>query len=372
MAKRRHKRKVKRQERAQRRQLHGYRAWRRELKKRRQPKLPYTRSRRLEKQPLQASTKWRQESETLAASGTFSIIQNPSETVPFLDLIAKKLRNQKPLMVDISQVRFITIDTLLYLIAIMDRMKALKLQMDIKGNLPSHPEANATFKESGFMDFVHSKSGTFQPSGNCVKITKGNDVDPVMASKLCVFAQRKLGVDRVATQPLYDMIVEIITNTCHHAYDEPKSPTPGFAFSTPRGRWYCYANYNEQSQEVIFSILDTGEGIPSTVRTNLREKFASALAALGAKLEEGSDEFLVTSALNGDLRSRTREAHRGKGLPSVKGFFTSGYISDLTVVSNKGFVSLKENKNHNMGVSLMGTLYSWRFGRDHKHRKAVQ
>lgn len=339
------------------------RLWKHWLKRQRHNKyraidrLAGTQERRARGEPLLGyrSSYAEQKPETLKAAQTFSLLQEPETTVRFLNTVVSKMSMMRRVFLDVSNVTVITIDTLLYLLASMDRLKQLKMPTYVQGNYPKHRAADRIFRESGFFKFT-AKGATSAMSkvAGTVQIREGTEADPQLARELCVFAQEQLQLHRTQTKFLYDIVMEIIVNTRQHAYEDKNHVV---------AKWYSYATYDKQKKEVLFSILDTGQGIPATVKTDWQEGLGKMLSSMGLDIKSAHDEWFITSALNGDLRTKTGEKHRGKGLPKIMGYFKEGKVSDLTVISNHGYVSLKDERRIEMAAPFKGTLYSWRLRR---------
>ena len=166
--------------------------------------------------------------------------------------------------------------------------------------------------------------------------------------RLCLFAQKYLNVDRLYTKKLYDMIAEIILNTRHHAYST----------SNDISKWYAYAWYDKEDQSVRFTLLDTGDGIPTTVRKNWKEKLLQLSNRIGIGRSQDSD--LIESVLNGDFRTQTQKPYRGRGIPMIQSYDDDGYTTELIIISNRGYVCKANDVKMELSVPLQGTLYAWR------------
>ncbi len=279
--------------------------------------------------------------------GMFSIRNNPDETICFLNDIKNSCSNNKAVYVDISNVQEITVDALLYLLALIDNIRFRKTHFYIQGNLPKALKAKELFIESGFLKYVNNHNiKTISANVDCMQIYDGRKAEPEIAKNLCLFAMKKLGKSRENLRSLYNIIMEIIINTKQHAYDDNETKLP---------KWYVYARYNNNG--VDFSILDTGSGIPATIKKDWIEKLNELIARF--PLIKESDSKLIKSVMNGDFRTQTGDKFRGKGIPSVVDQGNKQYIKNLTVVSNSGFIALdKEEKD--LKSRLEGTLYYWR------------
>lgn len=324
--------------------------WRKELKRRRLRKLKRSKLNTRNNaytQKLYKNIRTGKNS-VFVAESNLSIVQKPVETINFFAKIRNSIGSGMPTYIDVSNVTMISIDALLYLLAIIDEMKFKSIPIYIQGNLPKDPVAKEIFVKSGFLKYVKSNSPSISSSDDCVQIYDGNDTDPQIAKKLCLFAMDKLNIDRNYTKGLFVIVMEIVSNTKHHAYSA----------SASLPKWYAYAWYNKNRNEISFAIMDTGLGIPNTIRKNWAEKVSELLRKL--PLMKSQDSTLLRSVLNGDFRTQTKEKYRGKGIPEIQSYSTKKYITDLTIVSNTGYVSIDNNKEIEFTTPLCGTLFSWR------------
>ncbi len=137
-----------------------------------------------------------------------------------------------------------------------------------------------------------------------------------------------------------------MSNTKQHAYEGGRN--------TAR-EWFAFARHEENSHVTSFLFLDTGKGIPTTITQSKMEAFQRYLSRSGIRL--GSESSMIRSALDGAFRTRTQEAHRGKGLPSIKELQDRAYFTRLTIISNRGYIS--PEREEDTAGSLMGTLLYW-------------
>lgn len=327
-----------------------HKRWRKELKRRRIKKIRRIKRNTYNSPRTQKLFKNIQKGKksVFVAQSNLSIVHNPIDTINFFAKIMNSIGSGMPTYIDVSNVTMITIDALLYLLAIIDKMKFKKIPIHIQGNLPKDPAANEIFAKSGFLKYVKSSSPSIASSDDCVQIYDGNDADPQIAKKLCLFAMDKLNIDRNSTKGLFVIVMEIVSNTKHHAYSASENLP----------KWYAYAWYNKNYSEISFAIMDTGLGIPNTIRKNWTEIVSELLRKL--PLVKSQDSALLMSVLKGDFRTQTKEKYRGKGIPEIQSYSANKYITDLAVVSNTGYVSIDNNKEIEFTTPLYGTLFSWR------------
>lgn len=280
----------------------------------------------------------------------FSFIVSPNETIEFfnkiLSFITNKFNYGKRLYIDISCINNLTIDALMYLLAIVNNMKSkIRNNFSISGNAPQDPAIRKLFTESGFYSFVeYMGTEPITKNANTIQIASGHESDNALAKHICDFVIDKSGLDRKACRFIYVMMIELMANVYKHAYN-------GHDLLYPR--WYCFANYLKETNSIAFTFMDTGEGIPSTVRKNFAEK----IDILNLKKEYK----YVVSALNGDFRTATMEQHRGKGLPKIREFCVSNKIQNMRIITNKADVSILSEKYvaKDLTKPLKGTLFYW-------------
>lgn len=275
----------------------------------------------------------------------FSFIDNTDETAQmFVGLINEITKGtfKRRFFFDSSNVEIVTVDVLVYIIAVMRNMKFNQIKQYIfAGNLPINERAKRVFEESGFYKYVQSKSCQLPPNNEKMQIVSGKKTDSVTASLICHFVMDKLGKNMVYTQFLYKTIIELMSNTVHHAYhDREELMNPC---------WYLYAEYNDGKISFIF--VDTGLGIATTVRKDILERI---------KLK-ANDADLLESAFAGEFRTETKKHNRGLGLPALKQYVLEKKFSAFSVLSGSG--SYKYNGNINefekdsFNNKIYGTIY---------------
>lgn len=280
----------------------------------------------------------------------FSIIDNSEETVSFFNSIIKFIVDKrnfgKSLFVDISKVSSLTIDALMYLLAIVNNLESnFKNKYVFSGNAPDNQEVRKLFAESGFYQFVkYQGTNPISKNENTLQIVSGEDCDTDLAKRLSDFVCEKASVDKRACSFLYNMMIELMSNTHRHAY--PHSTSILYP------RWYCFAKYDGKRM-VSFSFMDVGVGIPTTVKKSFSEK----IDFLGLQ----GEHTYVVSALKGDFRTSTRKGYRGKGLPKIREFAQARKIENLHIIANKADVIVRKDSysSDDINLPLRGTLYYW-------------
>lgn len=287
---------------------------------------------------------------------TFSIINNSKETLVFFDEVFNKIRQSKyhgSIYFDLSMIEIVTVDAIMYLTALIENSRRVSMMnINCFGNVPENREARTIIEASGFFNHVSALYKYSHDKKNQIDIRCGKESDPVLAKGVCDFVHSYGGWDTVGTRPLYKMIVELMTNTRQHAYQKTQSAM--------NEKWYLFAE--NCSGYVNFVFLDTGDGIPSTIRRNFLEMIKNFF--------NNSDAYFIASALRGEFRTETKLDHRGYGLPEIYQKAKNGFVSDLVIASCQGMCSVDGLGNINeieLSKSLRGTLFCWKL-KTHKEQ----
>lgn len=161
--------------------------------------------------------------------------------------------------------------------------------------------------------------------------------------------------------PMYDGLVEAMTNSTQHAYLLARRDGLG---RRGRGEWWMFARQQGGQISVVF--CDLGIGIPNSLPLTHEEGVVRELLAKAGRASglAHSDADLVEAAV-AIGRSRTRERHRGKGLQDVVEVIKTARNGSLIIHSNKGCymhqvqdgVSTEQTRNYRH--SILGTLIHW-------------
>jgi len=285
----------------------------------------------------------------------FSFVENTEETMQFFtNLVEAIKKNEKRTIfyIDSSNVLRVTVDALIYLIAIVENEKSKILKSHVfTGNFPKDNEARKVYQDSGFTNFVQSKIPVMPESTEKMQIVRGFNNDPVVGKIFCQFVMEKINKQRVDIFPLQVVFIELMSNAFHHAYDKENVLSK---------QWYIYAEHIDDYVRFVF--VDTGYGIANTVKKNFSEKIKEIFG------NGVSDGFLLHSTFNGDFRTKTNQKFRGNGLSSVRQKVQEGSFRQFEVISGHGRYSInnsvedsEEIHYYNYTNSLFGTLFYFDF-----------
>lgn len=285
----------------------------------------------------------------------FSLLNNPEETMGFFVDFKREIdRNQRntAFFVDSKNVESVTVDALIYLIAILQNDKLNNnLKYSYSGNFPENEEAKRIYTECGFTDYVDSKMKTLPSSNEKMRIICGNNNDPQSAKELCIFIMDSLNKRKKDIYPLQKVLVELMSNVYYHAYEK---------HSFMAKKWYMYAEHIEDYVRCVF--VDTGFGIAYTARKNIGENLKMIF---GMKID---DAKIIQSIFDSDIttsRTATNENYRGNGLVSVRENIRKDLFEGLQVLSGRGRCIMPKDSDSNEIITycyqnkLYGTLYEF-------------
>ncbi|MCP3683821.1 MAG: hypothetical protein GY861_14140 [bacterium] len=291
----------------------------------------------------------KQKSQEIVAPRNLSIIENAEDTLEFFHSINEHLRKRHRVFLDISSIQKLTIDAILYLLSLFKYNDWNLNEYEIRGNLPEDDTCREIFVQSGLLDHVTIRGkAPKKDEDKFVSIQSGNENEPTIAAKVIDFARKKLDITTTNFRSrTYEVIIEIMANANEHAYGK----------SFLKHKWWLMAYHDFTTDVVHYAFLDNGLGIPATVRKNFKERLLSA-----GIMDFSQDSDLIQTALEGIVqRTRTKESHRGNGLPKVFKIAQEGLIDNLIVVSNKGYYNCTKNFTQTLDRKFHGSLLTWDF-----------
>ena len=290
---------------------------------------------------------------TITAPKCFSLMNNREDTENFFEKIISIYNNKRSapkrsrdtIVLDFKNVDIITPEALMYLIAITSNLKYVLLYfLSIRCHLPQKESVKKVFYDSGFWDYVNGNNRfKITPQDSAVQILSGSTVDSSVVAKTIDFIKSHSNCDAIVYRNLYTMLIEIMANTIQHDYK-----------NTDFVKLYNWYLYVEVKENVNITILDIGEGIPSTVaRRFWTDTFYS--------LTQYKSSYLISSALDGKFRTETKQEYRGKGLPHILECYENKYINNLCIISGTGSVQFnginEKRKFYDSREKFLGTIF---------------
>ena len=282
--------------------------------------------------------------ETIKAPARFSLLANPAEILEFLRDLDQKLRTRH-LFIDMSGITMLTAEAVAVFVAVMHSLRHENVR--ISGNVPSSSVLARKLEDFGFYDHVKrrgsisavSTHGTILLNRDQFQIAKDDTVQSEIAGKMVDFARQMF--PQGLHKGVFTLFMEATTNTVEHGSNSDR-PT----------RWVAGAYFDTDRNIMSFTVIDRGVGILNSV------KFQRDLGALWGRVAWDAGEKL-RQLLLGNMRSRTKEPHRGLGLPGAFQAFKAGRITDLAIISNRGFAHARANEFTELDIGFDGTIVYW-------------
>ncbi|NCB47369.1 hypothetical protein EOM81_10185 [bacterium] len=282
---------------------------------------------------------------TIVPPPVWSFINNPDETISVLSQLNEKIRCKTPIQLDISKCTQICPGVLLHIVALMRNLRQNGFEYSITGNLPKLDACRKYVQNSGFLSYV--KSGMLSFDKNYFGLKTGRNNDGKIVAELLQFIRKSFKYDdNKNTQEEYDALAEMVANSTEHAYKNK---------SDISSEWLAIAYYSERRSEIDIAFLDTGVGIPATVKQNYLDKI-KAISNFSLK---PSDSALLKSSFKGDFRTKTGEKWRGRGLKDISKYATNSWVSKMFSFSGQAFCNLKTLEVSEPSKKITGTVYIW-------------
>lgn len=283
---------------------------------------------------------------TLTAPQHFSLIENPSEVIQFLNRM-RILGRRQNIFVDMASITTLTTDGIAaFLAAIHHRDLA---NANIFGNVPRDVRLRQRLTESGFYEYVSGKSAGLhrvamgairkrQHSGETFR----EEFNQFVASDLIAFATERLRGAPGPHQPSYSVLGEAMLNTVYHASASPDEREP----------WWASVFVDTERRRACFTFIDQGVGIFKSHRLGLRLNLATHL-----RFTDRAE--ILRDLMHGKIPSSTKVPGRGNGIPGMYGHCKARRIRSLTVLANDAIGYAETEVYSVLNTSFDGTVLYW-------------
>ena len=304
---------------------------------RKNKRISRTKKRHIKLSPIDTNNK--KKTHSLKVPDTFSIIHNCDDTIKFFIEVLESINKSKSLKIDLSSVKEITPDAIIYLILVLEESK--KKGITITGNAPKDRNVFFIFIQSGFYEYVNSNIDItqFSRNENILKIKTGTKVDGNEVEQIQKYLKKLIPtMTSQHLEALYAILIECMSNTNEYAGSKSEEK-----------QWWTMALYDENTKKIFFAFTDNGVGIPATVRKRfIIDQFIS-------------DADTIKKAVSGECEmSGSGEKTRNKGLPQIKTFYEQKLIDNLVFVSNNGYYKVGEYPKK-IKKKFTGTMIAWEF-----------
>ena len=244
--------------------------------------------------------------------------------------------------IDLREVSTIRPEAVAAFVAIME---STAHDHPVRGNVPQNQECRQRLNDYGFFECVSGGPDLGPPAGKIRRQHSGQTVQGQIANDIVQFGLERLGKIVAKHGPTYNVFTEAMANTFQHADRKEKG----------KQRWWAAVYYDEDKRAACFTAVDTGVGILESF--TLRQR---AEVRLGSPMLTGVDQGeKLRKLLSGEVRSRTGDKHRGRGLPNIKRACDEDRIMNLSILSNGAIARVANEDYRELRSQFRGTIIYW-------------
>lgn len=276
----------------------------------------------------------------------FSLMENPVETIIFINDLKKLELTANTVYLDMSEVITITSGTIALLLSVVNNLASRGII--IIGNTPTNPQAEEILDLSGFFSHVNGKAKyKSNNNSNTIVEQRNKRVVPQVSAKIIRNAMKTVLGKEQRNKKLQGLFVELMANSVNHGFPGIKNK-----------KWILSASHYAKDNIVSFSFIDNGVGILNTIK----QKFGRQIYTYF----NGKNDLLLT-AFQGNIGSRTGLSYRGRGLPFILEKYNKNYISNLFILTNNVILDFKNSQFIDLSVSYSGTFYYFEINKDNEN-----
>lgn len=295
----------------------------------------------------------------------FSIIDNPEQTISFLNDMIKEVEKIRRLYkvnkhnyirlfsIKMDHTTQITGDALMYLLTIIKNTRGRKiLPINWVGTFPKDNNMKQFLKNSGYLNYMKTAEENLIHTNNHIQIQtgygyeyqEGNEMVDIR-QKIIDFSCEKMNKNKTQLNYLMTMLTEMITNIKDHAYDTTNIFEPS---------WYIFVENNPC--ELIYTFMDNGLGIPTTIKKKIIELLKSSFSL------DKEYKYIEAGVSGLEKRSQTGKTERGNGLPSIYEQYRNNKVDRLVIISNKAYFETENSRD--LKNELHGTIFYWKIKKE--------
>lgn len=267
-----------------------------------------------------------------------SIVNNTEQVLSDFNYYQKMLKEGYDIEFDLSKVQSMTPETLAFLVSNVADKNVVRNNR-IKGNFPKNLKITEMLFDSGFFNFVKTRSARPKVKHRLIHKTTDYKVEVDEAKKACLLSVNHTFGNDTKFRPLYEILIECMANTKNHAYkaDEPKYD------------WWLFV-YKKPNNVTAVTFLDLGIGIFRSYPVLHHVRFKKGLS---------SNAKIINDLYSGKIKSRTKSTQRGKGIPHIYNHSQNSNFSKFYLITNDVFSNMKTGEKFELKQELNGTLYYW-------------
>lgn len=293
----------------------------------------------------------------IEAPENLDFINYTNDFLSYLYYGKQVLKTRKAIRFDISKIKTLGPDAIPILISHIINYEK-KYHIPIFGNGPDDKKLMNLFTQSGFYTHVKSRV-TFESNDESLLHKESNyKVKPDIAGKATLLALQNGKYSEEEIEPIYNIFIELMSNTHHHATLENYGQT----------KWWLYVFNDKDSGITSVSFLDLGVGI---FRSIIVLKYIRKLTDV-LKLIRNIN--LVDDLITGKIQSRIEADNeiRGKGIPQIMEYSKLPYFSKFYLITNDVKINLKNSEREQLETNFKGTFYYFELcSKKNSHGKSI-
>lgn len=270
----------------------------------------------------------------------FSLINNPNELFAAIAIGKVAAKKRQSIYIEIEHVTELTQDAIALLIGVISDGDFNKIK--ISGGLPDEENIRNIFIKSGFLKYVRSNITNVSSINLLLHQRSNKQVNTSIAKEACKRGIKHTFESDDIFQPLYDIIIECMSNTHNHA-----DPTKDGVYD-----WWLYTFFDEKTSITYYSFFDLGVGIFESISI---KDYKELMRSAG--ITRNID--LIDDLYSGKIKSRTLLPERGKGLPQIYGYAKHPNIKNLILITNNVYSNMSNNSKFELDLDFSGTFYYW-------------
>ena len=287
------------------------------------------------------------------------LIAERDTTCAFFESVRTLVRAGHQLRLVFQDTERISSESLIYLLAQMQKIRLTYGNDRITGTYPALPRIERLLNESGFFKILGVNSrvvpGARKSATRFVKCKS----DTVMRSSCIPELRDELLGDDLQMPPkvgkmVFRALSEAMANVQHHAYHGKQLRRKAL-----QGRWWLGAQLSRRKNFFELTFYDSGVGIPKTLHRQYQWEHIRGVLALLPGFEPDDAQMIKAAVELG--RTRTGQDNRGKGLLDIHQIITKIGSGALTIFSRQGRYRYEPAKESilNDGNFIEGTLIKW-------------
>lgn len=295
----------------------------------------------------------------IKAPSNLSLIDNPEDTIRFIEEINKYYVKKRRIFIDLEFVENIGHGAIVVLLSKMVQFKANNIKFN--GNFPRNSKSKSMLRRSGFFDNLYREFNVqdeyeLAPIDNSIYTHAQKTVNSILTDSIIRKSTTSIWGEEKRCLGLQRVFLELMQNTNNHA---------SFNYNGEK-HWWMSINYKKTENKVCFSFLDFGVGIFESL-SNKKEgaTFYGVLDKIISLFKPNDNSEILKLLLSGEIhKTASKKYYRGKGLPGIYNACNKNEIKNLKIISNNAYADTSCDLYKNLKCNFTGTFVYWELTED--------